>query len=171
MNTAQTTKNLAQKIATQMAQEPLEILKTARGQVAGEQTPQDPSQSGQSENKPELKYQQELQDKAKSGRRMEALDRELKDIERERIFKELQRRIAQGEEIPLEDYPGLSLEQKQVLKAQMEAVKTRSAKSGIQNAELQEPVAKKGRQLFNFGKKQEVKRQQTRVERIVPPSG
>ena len=102
---------------------------------------------------------------------MEAFQRELADIRKGELFKDLQRRIAQGEEISLQDYPELSLEQKQVLKAQIEAVKARDSKFQISDSNLVEPVAKKGRQLFNFGKKQEVKRQQQRVENIIPPSG
>ena len=102
---------------------------------------------------------------------MEAFQRELADIRKGELFKDLQRRIAQGEEISLQDYPELSLEQKQVLKAQMEAVKAQMLNAKNTNDKLlQEPAAKKGRRLFNFGKKQEVKRQQTRVENVVPPS-
>lgn len=157
------------KIIKQIAQEPLEILKTARSQVSGEKQVL-PQEEIRKEAKAEDSGSQ-IQDKMKSTRLVEAYQRELTDIQKEELFKDLQRRIAQGEEIPLEDYPGLSLEQRQVLKAQMEAVKIRNAESGMQNVELQEPVAKKSRRLFNFGKKQEVKRQQTRVERIVPPSG
>lgn len=171
MNTAQTTKNLAKQIARQIAQEPLEVLKTASSQVAGgEGMPQSESQQRPTGEKPELSGQQELQDKAKSGRRMEALDRELKDIKRERIFKELQRKITQGQEVYLEEYPELSMEQRQVLKAEMEVVQNRRAQASAEKP-LQEPAAKKGRKLFNFGKKQEVMRQQTRVEKPVPPSG
>ncbi len=168
MNTAQTTKNLAQKIAKQIAQEPFEILKESKEQITGTEVP---GEKEISENKQKFDMaKEELNDKAKSSRRMEAYQRELTDIQKDELFKDLQRRIAQGGEIPIGDYPGLSLEQKQVLKAQMEAVKNR----GLQNVAdipLAQPAAKRGRRLFNFGRKQEVKRQQQRVENIVPPSG
>ncbi len=160
-------KVIAQKIAKQLVQEPLEILKTAKEQVVENQS----EESGIREEPKAPDFQSEIQDKMKSSRRMEAFQRELGDIKREKLFKELQRRISQGEEISLQDYPELSLEQKQVLKAQTEAVKNRDSRFQIPDSNLVEPVAKKGRRLFNFGKKQEVKRQQQRVENIVPPSG
>ena len=144
------------------------MLKAAKEQVTGSEAPKE---EGGSEKQKIVNQQDQLQDKMKSSRLMEAYQRELTDIQKEELFKDLQRRIAQGEEIPLENYPGLSIEQKQVLKAQMEAVAARKVGSGMQNAQLQEPTTRKSRRLFNFGKKQEVKRQQTRVENIVPPSG
>ncbi len=175
MNTAQTTKNLAQKIARQMAQEPLEILKTARGQVTGE-TSATPEQTSEKESggvQEKIAHnQQELQDKVKGGRQMEAFLRELEDIRKQNIFKELQRRIAEGEEVFLEDYPELSIEQKQVLKAQMEAVKFQKQQAEyVQSQEgFKTPVSKKGRR-FGQGQKQEAEKQQTRVEKPIPPSG
>jgi len=36
---------------------------------------------------------------------------------------------------------------------------------------LVEPATKKGRRLFNFGKKTQMQRQQTQTERPLPPSG
>lgn len=167
MNAAQTTKNIAQKIAQQLVQEPAEILKTAREQIAGEKNTGIPEKS-----EPKIPdFQSELQDKTKASRLIEAYKRELEDIRRERLFKELQRRIAEGEEIPLHDFPELSPEQKQVLKAQMEAYQNQKSKLQNQDNELQEPQPKRSRRLFHFGKKTEVKRQQTRVEKIMPPSG
>ena len=41
-DTAKSAKNLAQQIAKQMAQEPLEILKTAGEQITGSETPNQP---------------------------------------------------------------------------------------------------------------------------------
>ncbi len=173
-DTTKSAKNLAQQIAKQMAREPLEILKTARDQVGTEQTT--PSEAhydlGSDDQKKLIRDQGELADKMKSGRRMEALNRELSDIQKQDLFSDLQRKITDGQEIPLEDYSELSLEQKQVLRAQMEAVKIQKINSQNQNANvLVEPGAKKGRKLFNFGKKTAVKREQTHVEKIVPPSG
>jgi hypothetical protein len=108
----------------------------------------------------------------KNSRRMEALNRELDDIHKQEKFSDLQKRISEGEEISLEEYPELSMEQKQVLKAQMEAVKNQIAAQNNQGQNaLIEPATHKGRQLFNFGKKQAMKNEQTRVEKPVPPSG
>jgi len=174
-DTTKSAKSLAQQIAKQMAREPLEVLKTARAQVGNEQAaPSENFPQNQESDDQKIKTHREgeLADKMKSGRRMEALNRELSDIQKKDLFSDLQRRISQGEEIPLDDFPGLSIEEKQVLKAQMEAV--RIQKANIQNQSagvLVEPASRKGRQLFNFGKKAEVKRQQTHVEKIVPPSG
>jgi len=174
-DTAKSAKSLAQQVAKQMAREPLEILKSARDQAVGGETPSPENfspASGSEDQKKLIQHQGELNDRMKSSRRMEALNRELSDIQKKDLFADLQRRISDGEEIPLEDYPALSIEEKQVLKAQMEAVKIQ--KQNVQNQSanvLIEPGAKKGRKLFNFGKKTEVKRQQTHVEKIVPPSG
>lgn len=174
-DTAKSAKSLAQQIAKQTAREPLEILKdveeqTTGSEVAPEQNTQNPD--GSENQKKAVEHQNDLQDKMKSSRRMEALDRELEDIRKQDLFKDLQRRIAEGEQVPLEDYPELSMEQKQVLKAQMEAVRVQMENARSENGKsFVEPASKKGRQLFNFGKKQGVKNEQTRVEKPVPPSG
>jgi len=174
MNTAQTTKNLAKQIAKQMAREPLEVLKTARGQVTGE-TVKPPESSPQAsapdvENKI-VQNKQELADKIKGGRQMEAFLRELEDIRKQNIFGQLQRRIAEGEEIALSDYTGLSMEQKQVLNAQMEVVKNQiEMQKNSAGKTLEVPVSKRGRR-FGPTQKQEAEKQQTRVEKPVPPSG
>lgn len=171
MNTAQTTKNLAQKIARQMAQEPLEILKTVKEQVGvSENIEQSPKPEDQTKL---LHHQQEIQDKMKSSRLIEALERELGDIHKQDIFKDLQARITAGEIIPLEDYSELSMEQKQVLKAQMEAVtfqKKQTEYTETQRGGSLFGFAKKGRRMGS-GQKQEAEKQQTRVEKPVPPSG
>lgn len=180
MNTAkqvgQTARDLAQKIARQMAREPLEVVKNAGSQVAGVemQKPQEnPSQNQNSEAQAKIVQQQnELQDKAKSGRRMGALEQELKDIHKQDLFKDLQNKIAQGIEVPVADYTELSMEQKQVLKAQMEAYQNQRLKIKNQNASVEAPaIHSKPSRRFGAGQKQEAERQQTRVEKPVPPSG
>jgi len=175
-DTAKSAKNLAQQIAKQMAREPLEILKDAKEQAIGEESfgQSDSQQFDDLDHQKKLaEHQNELQDKIKSSRRMEALDRELIDIRKQDLFKDLQRRISEGEEIPLGDYSELSMEEKQVLKAQMEAVRSQIARQQDNqiSGQLNEPAAHKGRKLFDFGKKQGVKNEQTRVEKPVPPSG
>jgi hypothetical protein len=178
MNTAkqagQSAGDLARKIARQMAQEPLEVLKTAREQIENPETvPPQPQQSDESQQKA-LTEQQKLQDKMKSSRRMEALNQELADIHKQDIFKDLQEKITQGIEVPLEDYPELSMEQKQVLKAQMEAVKYQKQQA-IYNESRGSllSVSSKPSRKFGIGRSQkaEAERQQTRVEKPVPPSG
>jgi hypothetical protein len=168
----QSARDLAQKIARQIAQEPLEVLKTAGEQVAGpEISPQNENSNSVNQQK-HSEDQQKLQDNMRATRRMEALNTELKDIQKQDLFKDLQGRIAQGEEIPLEDYPELSMEQRQVLKAQMEAVKSqqkqRAYAEGVNNVPA---VHSKPSRRFGAGQKQEAEKQQTRVEKPVPPSG
>ncbi|QQG41482.1 MAG: hypothetical protein HYV90_04985 [Candidatus Woesebacteria bacterium] len=175
----QSAKSLAQQIAKQMAREPLEVLKTAGSQVTGEEKrssgefqPQSQPQTQEDQAKL-IHHQQEIQDKMKSSRLIEALERELGDIHKQDIFKDLQARITDGEIIPLEDYSELSMEQKQVLKAQMEAVafqKKQQEYAESQGGGSLFGTAKKGRKMGG-GQKQEAEKQQTRVEKPVPPSG
>jgi hypothetical protein len=174
-DTSNSAKNLAQQLARQIAREPSEILKDIREQTTGQELSGQPdrqqSNAAENQNRP-VEHQGELQDKMKSGRRMEALNRELDDIHKQEKFSELQKIISEGVEVSLEEYPDLSMEQKQVLKAQMEAVKNQIEAQQAQDKNvLIEPASHKGRQLFNFGKKQSMKQEQTRVEKPVPPSG
>jgi hypothetical protein len=169
----QSARDLAQRIAKQMAREPLEVLKNAEEQVVNPEAPAEVSPQNQNENQQKaLENQQKTQDKMKSTRRMEALETELKDIHKQDLFKDLQGKIAQGTSIPLEDYPDLSMEQKQVLKAQMEAVKyQREQATYVQSQEgFNTPVSKRGRR-FGTTRKEEALKEQTHVEKPVPPSG
>jgi hypothetical protein len=103
---------------------------------------------------------------------MEALNRELSDIHKQDLFKDLQAKISQGTIVPLEDYPELSMEQKQVLKAQMEAVRTSRRQDAQASKQLEVPaIHSKPSRRFGAGQKQEAEKQQTRVEKPVPPSG
>lgn len=172
-----TAKNLAQKIARQMAREPLEVLKTAGSQVTGVEAPmlrenEPQSQQTSGEQGKLIQHQKELQDKMKSTRRMEALARELSDIYKHDIFEDLQAKIAKGIEVSLDDYSELTMEQKQVLRAQMEAVKFQKQQAAYQESRggFKMPGSKKGRR-FGSTQKQEAEKQQTRVEKPVPPSG
>ncbi len=174
----QSAKSLAQQIARQMAREPLEVLKTASSQVTGEEKRSSgefqPQPQTQEEQTKLIHHQQEIQDKMKSSRLIEALERELGDIHKQDIFKDLQARITNGEIIPLEDYSELSMEQKQVLKAQMEAVAFQKKQQEFAESQGGGSLfgsAKKGRKQGGGGQKQEAEKQQTRVEKPVPPSG
>ena len=180
MNTAkqvgQDASALTQKIARQAAAEPLEILKDAQGQISGAteigaQKEQYQSQDSGDQAKI-VQNQNELQDKARSARRMEALNQEIRDIHKQDLFNDLQGKISQGEEIPVADYPELSMEQKQVLKAQAEAYQNRKEDVEKQNTFIDIPaIHSKPSRRFGAGQKQEAERQQTRVEKPVPPSG
>ncbi|KKR63267.1 MAG: hypothetical protein UU02_C0028G0009 [Candidatus Woesebacteria bacterium GW2011_GWA1_40_43] len=128
MGTAKNTQQLAQDLAKQIAQEPLEILREAGKQVAGgeqDTKSQDiiqPPDIQSSESRPKTThYQNELQDKAKSSRRMEALNQEIADIRKQDLFNDLQSRIPS--------------------------------------------------RRFGAGQRHEAEKQQTRVEKPIPPSG
>lgn len=175
MNTAQTLKQNLKKTARQFADEPLELLKNAKRQIVGEENEKTQNfpefQNSKQEENQNLKDNEYKQKKAESeGRTLQALESELKDIRRQKLFNDLMVRIQNGEDVPLEEFAELSFEQKDVLKAQIEVVKTQKLKdSKTQSDQLIEPVSKKGRQLF--GQKKAAEKQTTRVEKPVPPSG
>ena len=171
MNTAAQVKQAFKKSAKTFTDEPLEILKSARKQVTGEEMPpdnypdqetSDPQKIADEQDYKEQKFKQE-------GRHLEALESELKDIRRQKVFNDLMQRIQSGEDVPVEEFGELNYEQKDVLKAQIEAVKQRKINNENASSELIEPTAKKGRQLM--GQKQSAQKQTTRVEKPVPPSG
>lgn len=160
----QTAQDIAQTVANQVARQPLEILKDAATQLTGTESvnPQETnteinpdSPQANTENS-----QAKLQDKAFTERRIQALESEIKDIEKQNIFGGLQARITQGEAVPLEDYTELSMDQKQVLKAQMEAVKNQRAQASYQ-ASLQEvpTIHSKPSRRFGAGQKMEAEKQ------------
>ncbi len=171
-DTAKSAQSLAQKIAQQMAREPIEVLKDIKEQTTGdtfgppEKSDQNQPTSGQTTSAEQGK----IIDKQKSTRLIEALNRELADIHKQKIFNELQRRIAEGEEIPLNEYPELSMEQKQVLLAQMEAVKKQRAVRATDFSDVPAVHSKPSRR-FGAGQKSQAQKEQTHVEKPVPPSG
>lgn len=101
------------------------------------------------EQKQETLVQQEVsdnseRDKVRSQRLMQALQVELDEIKKKK-------------------------EQEKVLKAQQEQMAKEEEKKVEQP--LIEPSVRKGRRLFDFGKKTQMQRQQTQTERPLPPSG
>jgi len=172
--TAKSAQDIARNIAKQIAQEPIEILKDAGSQVTGIESvkPQegDPEVRNNSQTK-EVTAQKEVKDKVFANRRMQALQSEIDDIRKQDVFKDLQSRISQGLDVPLEDYPELSMEQKQVLKAQMEAYKNQQQASFQANVNEVPAIHSKPSRRFGAGQKHEAEKQQTRVEKPVPPSG
>lgn len=173
---ATSAKSLAQQIARQMAQEPLEVLKDVKSQVTGaenlpsrEHSPQ--AQASSQASSPEFQKKQAEHDKLSTQRRMEALVRELEDIHKQSVFRELQKKIAEGEDVSVEEYIELSMEQKQVLNAQKEAVQKQIQSQRTQSANvLPMPTPKRSRKMGS-SQKQEAEKQQQRVEKPVPPSG
>lgn len=166
--------DLSKKIARQMAQEPLEVLKSVKGQLSGEQINYyeekfKKESLSQTQNNPQENLAKK--EKTQSSRTLQALERELEDIRIDKLFKELQQKIAEGEEVYLEDIPDLTPEQKQVLKAQMEAVKIQKQQMASQGSSLSEPKTKTKRGSWLFGGKAQAQKQQTHIEKPLPPSG
>lgn len=145
-DTTQSAKNLAQTIAKQIAREPWEILKQGGRQITGTEELQRKGGMGQDINDDSFEENQELvseRDRVRSQRLMQALQAELDEIKKKR----------QQEKILKQKQEELAEEEKKVEKP------------------LVEPAVKRGRQLFNFGKKTQMQRQQTQTERPLPPSG
>lgn len=167
-------KTLAQQIAAQMAKEPLEVLRDIKEQTTG--NPNETSPQGMNNQKAEedrnLKNHAAnvAVDRQKSERLISAFNKELDDIRKQKVFKNLMDRISAGEILPIEEYPELSMEQKQVLKAQMEAVANQRA---LQSQSFNDvpSIASKPSRRFGAGQKSQAQKEQTRVEKPVPPSG
>lgn len=159
------TKPTAQQIRKLIVNEPLEILKTAREQISPTNEPQEdksrPQQETESINEQKLESQK--------ARHIEAYNSELEQIRRDNLFKELQSKIAAGEEIPLENFvKELSFEQRDVLKAQMEAVSMRKiANENKSQDSLPQIISKKARGMVGGMVK---KRNQQHVETQKMPS-
>lgn len=158
------TKPTAQQIRKLIVNEPLEILKTAREQIS-------PINLQEDESRPHIETESINEQKLESqkSRRIEALDAELNQIRRDNLFKELQRKIAEGEGIPLENYiKELGSDQREVLKAQMEAVSMRKiANENKSQDSLPQIISKKARGMVGGMVK---KRNQQHVETQKMPS-
>lgn len=153
---------IAQSVARQTVHESNEFLKSVREQISP--VPDLPKPNN-------LDKPREVEEnKPKDLSFLNTYKSELDEIRRENLFKELQRKISEGEDVPIENYAmQLSSEQKDVLKAQLEAMKTQ--KEALKAQQKESPlqvVAKKGRNAMMgmFKKKNE-----QHVEMRQPPSG
>lgn len=140
------TKTLAQQIAKQVAQEPLEVIKTGAAQVAGMEKPSlqpPPRQFSQSQPAPTQADIEVLrqQDQSRSKQLHENLEREIKEIREKK-------------------------NQERILQAQAQAV---PVEQNIQP--LQSVASRPSRKLFSFGAKADAQRKKTRIERPLPPTG
>jgi|GEM_PF-1815167 len=156
---AKQTKKIAKQFAKQVAQEPIEIAKDALKQVTGFQpekqqvAPQSQIREVQTETS-SLPGEIEQQKKnAQSQRLIQALENEVKEI------------IARKE---------AEKRRKEIIEEQQEAIDVEEK----QKSPLIEPSSKKPRNIFGiFNRKPksqdnlQAKRQQTRIERVMPPSG
>lgn len=173
MNTTAQVKQAIKKSTNTFSDEPLEILKTARDQILGsENYPQQTQENNVSQNngptEDETNYKKQIAEQ--DGRHLEALENELRDIRRQKTFNDLMQKIQGGEDVSLEEFSELTHEQRDVLKAQIEAVKKQRIGLANQNSGLNEPAAKKGRRFGGMGQKKAAEKQQTRVENPVQSS-
>jgi len=175
MNTTAQIKSNLKKSAKQIRQEPLEVLKTATRQISGEeeilQETQTPSPNYQNDVGFQQAEQLKQQIAVADNKNLEALQSEMRDIRRQKLFNRLLARIQAGEDVPVEQFGELSHEQRDVLKARLEASKRQRVQQQAEQG-LIEPSVKKGRRFGGFGKrKSQAEKQQTRVEMPLPPSG
>lgn len=178
-DTSSQLKKAAIKMAQDLAQEPVEILKGVASQVlpVSEELSQNSKDSQSSffgiKKNNFSQEEKEEQDRVDISRLRE-LESELKQIRIEKQVRELQEKIANGDVVYLEKYPEIPIEQKQVLKAQMEAVaKRRQEEAKAQSSYIQaEPSSRPSRRLFSFGgsKKYAEDLSKSRETRM-PPSG
>lgn len=169
-DSAKSAKSVAAGIARQIAQEPAEILKDAGEQVRGDTHSETAGENfkGSDEN---LAVHQ-ANDQATSQRLVKALQKEIEDIQKHDLVSTLQAKISEGTEVALNDYHELSMEEKQVLKAQMEAVRKQNRLQAYNQSLGEVPaIHSKPSRRFGAGQKQEAEREQTRVEKPIPPSG
>jgi ABC-type phosphate transport system auxiliary subunit len=164
----QTAQQIARSVARQSLNESNEFLKAAREQIAP--ALEVPHQEAPKPSIPVQNAEQSEANKNQSIRLKEAYGAELEQIRRDNLFKDLQRKIAEGQTVPLEDYINeLGSEQREVLKAQMEAVQVRKKNAELKGKKdsLPKIISKKGRGMFNKIKKQNEQHVETRQ----PPSG
>ena len=175
-----TTKSLGKSAAKKVFEESLELIQESRKQILNERnnpSPQAPqglpgnmAGKGMGSKLPE-DYERRV--KGEEKRKLEDLDRRIQEIRKQKLVEDLQKRISAGESINLVDYPELGWEQRQVLQAQMQAIKTRKlqiAQEGEDN--LSEPGTKRKRGIFRGrGMKSKVEKLKRKSEIRMPPSG
>lgn len=169
-----TTGQKAKSMAQIFADEPSEILKTAKKQLTGEQNIVSSESNPEIlENRPQensfdvQKYASKLRDS--ESRSLTALESELLDIKRRKLFNDLLAKINEGQDVSVESFQELSFDEREVLKANLEA-KQKADISQTRGNALLEPSTKPLRK-FGAGQKQSAQKQTTRVEKPVPPSG
>jgi hypothetical protein len=175
MNTTAQVKQALKKSGQQVAAEPLELLKAARDQITAEQGSigngeqyQDPQEAAARQKQEENARLQKQVD-ASDTRHIEALQNEIRDITRQKIFNDLLQKIQNGEAVAIEEFQELTHEQRDVLKAQREAAITRQNQQAQQQNSAPVGSSKPSRRMG--GQKKAAQKQETRVEKPVPPSG
>ncbi|HWA51663.1 MAG TPA: hypothetical protein VG895_01250 [Patescibacteria group bacterium] len=159
----QSSKQIAINAAKLVARESNEVLKTAGEQIMP--SPQDEKKPGDPERPKEVEGQ-----RPKNLSFLNEYKQELNEIKRENLFKELQRKIAGGETVYLENYINeLGHEQREVLKAQIEVMENRKLQeeSSKKESGIPQIISKKARGMITGMVK---KRNQQNVETRMPPS-
>lgn len=138
---ARSAKQIAIQAAKQMAKEPLEVVKQAGEQVKGQTLPVGESPSQEAINA-NITPEEKAKIQVQGQRQIQALETEIKEI-----------RIAK--------------EQKELVEKQQELAQTEV------KTETPVPViaSKRSRRFGGFGQKANAEKQQTRVEKPLPPSG
>ena len=163
-----TAKDEARKVARQIASEPFEIIREAsRKSVGVEIFPDSEQQKKDPDSKQVDKSKEEnikKEDEAKKIRLHAAYIRELEDIKKEKKLSELQEKIQLGEDITQADLEGLSIDERQVIVAQIEVMQTRkAAQKAKDDNRLVIPQSKPKRGAFSGRIKKMEKRLETRT--------
>jgi len=169
-NIPQTAKQAAINVARQTARESNEFLKSAREQIAPTREENKGGVNSENSNsEPKKDKEQDIAKIREHSGFMQTYKHELEQIRKDNLFKKLQKDVTSGVEVPLAEYLNdLSSEQREVLKAQMEAVKVRKMQEeeAKKKESVPEVISKKGRQMFNMFKKRNEQHFETRQ----PPS-
>lgn len=156
--------DLAQGSFEKIKQEPGEVVRSAGDQLTGlesspSKVPSEASQVAEEKRKEE-------KDKQKSERLMSAHQKELQDIKKAEVFRETQKKIQQGEAVNISAIPGLSEEQKSILRAQRETLEEsrKKQKEATEKSKgVVEPSTKRKRGIFQKAKSK-VQQMKTRIE-------
>jgi len=147
---AKQTKTLAQQIAKQVAQEPLEVIKAGTQQVTGaEKAVTQPPVQGQAPQAQSIPAPLDIEalkqkDQVRSRQLYDNLEREIKEIREKK-------------------------EQEKAMRAQVQAQAAVPPEQKIKP--LVQLASRPSRKLFSFGPKADAERKKTRVERPLPPTG
>ena len=175
-----TSKQLAKDTARKIAGEPLEVLKQAGAQVVGQESVSKTSDlntqgaAGEINSQSQSNLPNAEEVKKKDLGRIKELEEEAKRIRRDNLFNNLQARISAGEDISLENITELSWEEKQVLQAQIEAVKVRKLQQDAEaTGNIVESTARPSRKLGKAlkGMKAQLDKLTRKSEIRMPPSG
>lgn len=142
-DTTKSAKQIAQQIAKQMAQEPIEILKKGAEQIRGQETSESPPPSPEVE-RTNVSPEEKAKIQARGQRQIQALETEIREIQNAKKQKEQAR------------------QQQELMQQEAKAKEEKP---------LPVIASKHSRRFAGFGQKAQVEKQQTRVEKPLPPSG